>query len=932
MTRRRSLPIGVFLPFVVSLLLLILLSVTPVVAAAETDPTSHEYHAADLLDDGSEAIEQGTFTLTLDGTAEAGDTIVIAIEASEREAFDITDVSDETEDVGVRVDSTADAIEIEFEDPGEGGTVTGAEIVVNVSLEATESVASGASEYNATTVAAVEDGAGLGVENESAVEVSVVEAAEIGFTATEIYDKSLDEFWPLPEDDTFVLSFNGEHIKANNTDSINISVNPEIIEGSDAYGISLRDARINYILGENISDVTITTSNDANVIEDGVDQVTLSINTTGDEPKLISDSAIAVDIEVIIRDGEMKRAANRYHNSDFLNIDVEGEDNAELTDNADVFTESPLFVDIYPDEIETFALAGPGDGAEIGIGENRSVGIETAQDRFGNEVRRPEIEATLAGNEEYVHSGIEFDTDDRSGPRLERGGDIEPSVGVFDLTVEVTDIEGPKTHAEGQVTETVEDLAIYPEEVNLTATGPAKDFDAEGGDVEVGIDTGVADEEIDSLDVELRRVDGEGTVTVAEPEGTPTETRLWEGTDYAGDGELRPENTWVIERDLTAGDFEDGVRTYTLAADAVDRYELAVDVMPYEGRLVADETDVNTSTVGAHANETRDTAEIVATGPIDAVADAGVGDDHDFVGVDADPAEEIAVELGTFVDADGNTISRTDETVAVGFGNGTVGGNGSVTADVGPETGSSSTTVSLDPTAIDPADVETGTNATIAVEFANGSQSTATSTTLVHRAVAPDDDGWHAGSVSQPATLYVDADGPRDMVQWNPDTDGYESMAESADDGTIEYHRLDASDLHQGFYFRAADDGARLGYEFVTDEAAVDDAGYSGAVTLEEGWHFAGSNYDAAHEHRELGDDLNWTDHTFEEDSGAFVVLDGSDGTLHDRTGENDVDGASVTVEHDTAYWVRVTESDEAPLTRDVVLSAFDEDGATEDG
>ena len=932
MTRQRSLPIGVFVPLVVSLLLLALASATPV-AAAETDPASHEYHAADLLEDGSGTIEHGTVTLTLDGTAEAGDTIVIAVRESEREAFGITGVSDETEDVGVEADSTADTIEIEFTDPGEGGTVTGAEIVVDVSLEAAESVASGASEYNGTAVAVVEDGVGLGIENESAIEVSVVEAAEIGFTAEKIHEISQDEFWPMHDNDAFVLSFVGENIMADNNDSINLSINPDVIGGGDEYGISLRDVQTSDTKSKNISDISIETSNEANIIEDGVDQITITINTTGSVPKLISGSAIAIDVEVIIRDGEMKNAANRYHNADFLNVDVEGEDNAELTDNADVHTESPLFVDIYPDEIETFELAGPENGAETGIGDDRSVGIEAARDRFDNEIRRPEIEATLAGKEEYVYSGIEFDTDARGGPRLGRGGDIEPAVGVFDLTVEVTDIEGPKTHAEGQITETINDLVIHPEKVNVTTTDPAKDFDAEGGAVEIGVDTGVPDEEIDRLDIELRRVDGEGTVTIAESEGTPTGTRLWEGTDYAGDGELRPENTWAIERDLAAEDFEDGVRTYTLAADAADRYDLAVDVMPYEGRLVADETDVNTSTVEAHADETRDSTEIVATGPIDAIAGVGVVNEHDFVGVDSDSDGDVAVELGRFLDADGNAISRTNETVTVGFGNGTVDGEGSVTGDVGPTTGPSNATVSIDPTAIDSADVEIGTNATIAVAFANGSQKSATSTALVHRAVAPDD-GWHAGSIPQPATLYIDADGPRDLVQWDPDTDRYESMAESADDGTLEHHRLDASDLHRGFYFSAAAD-ARLGYEFVTDETGVDDAGYSGTVALKQGWHLASSNYDlGAHEHRELGDDLNWTDHTFEDDSGAFVVLDGSRETVYDQTDGQDVDGGSVTVEHDTAYWVRVTESQEAPLTRDVVLSAFDEteNGETEEG
>ena len=928
MTLRRRLSVGAFL-FIAAFVLLC--GVSPAVAAADSDPASHEYRAVDLLGDDSGEIDDGTLTLTLDGTAEAGDSIEIAIEESERDAFEIGEVSDRTEDVGVEVDHTTDTIEIEFEDPGEGGSVTGAELVVDVGLKATGSVASGGSEYDATTVATVDDGAGLGIENERALVVSVSEAAEVGFTAEEIDDKSEFGFWPLPKKDTFVLSFD-DNIKADNKDSINLSVNPNLIQGSDKYGISLRDIQIEDIKSDNISDVETTASDDANLLENGVDQITITINTIGSDPKLISNSAIAVNIEVLIWDGEMKHAANRYHNADFLDVDVEGEDNTELTDNADVHTESPLFVDIYPDDVEEFELAGPESGAEFGIGESRSVGIETARDQFGNEIRRPEIEATLAGNEEYVYSGIGFDTDERSEIRLERGGEIEPVVGAFDLTVEIVDIEGPKTHGVGEVARTIEDLTVRPGGVNVTVTDSANDFDAEGGDVGVGVDIGVPDEEIDRLDVELRRVDGNGTVAVRETDGTPTETGLWEGTDYAGDGDLRSENTWAIERDLTAEDFKDGVRTYRLEADAADRYELAVDVMPYEGRLVADETDVNTSTT-EDTGKTRETVEIVATGPIDAARDVRIEDDRDFVGIGADPGGEIAIEVGPFVDAAGNEVSRTDETVTVGFGNGTIdgAGEGRVTAEAGPTAGSPNATVPLDPTAIDPAVVDVGEEATVTVGYGDGSQHSDTSITLVHRAIDPDD-GWHAGSVPQPATLYVDADGSRDLVQWDPEVERYESMAESAENGTLEYHRLESSDLHRGFYFRS-DDDARLGYKFVTDGATTDEAGYSETVTLREGWHLAASNYDVTdHEGRELENDLNWTDHGFGADEDAFLVLDETSGTLHDRTDGTDIDGSAAVIEHDTAYWVRVTEGDEAPLTRDLVLSAFDEGEGVQTG
>jgi len=61
-------------------------------------------------------------------------------------------------------------------------------------------------------------------------------------------------------------------------------------------------------------------------------------------------------------------------------------------------------------------------------------------------------------------------------------------------------------------------------------------------------------------------------------------------------------------------------------------------------------------------------------------------------------------------------------------------------------------------------------------------------------------------------------------------------------------------------------------------------------------------------------------------------VLNSSQATLHDRTDGVDIDGSSTVIEHDTTYWVRVTESDEAPLTRDIVLSAFDEGEGVQTG
>jgi hypothetical protein len=903
----------------------------PAAGAADATPAEFEYHAADLLKDGSDEVANRTTTLVPEGTAAEGDVVRITLTEEQRDAFEITHASGTADGVGIDVDHTAETIEVTLTDLGGDGTVTDAEIRIEASLRATDAVASDAVEYDATPIGYVEEnGTDLGLDGEGAIAVTITEAAEIGFTAEEI-DKNIDgSFHEVSDYDQFVLTFSKDKVMVEDGDTINLSVNSDLIKSRDESAIGIRNAIEWTTQGDNISKISVSKSN-SGILEDHADKITITIHTVNNESRLISNESIALNIEILIDEESLKYAANRYHRADFLEVDVEGENNTELTDNDDIRTESPLLVDIYPGEVEQFTLGGPESGSEIGISENRSVPIETIEDRFGNEIRTPTFEATLSGAErEYTDTGIEIDTADRDGLYLGRGRDIEPRIGVFDLTVEVTDVEGPATHADGAVTATVENLTIYPDDVTVRPVGPSKDFDVEDGEIGLAVDLNVRDERIDRLDIELRRTTGNGTVTVDETSGAPTRTDLWTETAYAGDGEMAPENVWVIERGLTAGDFDGGVRTYTLGANATGRYGIVADVMPYEGGLVVDETELRSSTAEKHGGATRGRAEVVATGPIAAVVGVDVRSDREFVGVEADPGGPVVVELGRFVDGNGNTVSNTDEAVTVGLGNGTIEtdsgvGAGSVTAEVGPTPGDPAATVELDPTAIDATAVETGANATIAVAFGAGRQLNATDVTLVHRVTEPGGSGWYTGSLSQPATLYVDADGPRDFAQWDPETERYASPAAGESD-VLGSDRIEAEHLHRGFYFRARDDGARLGFDFVT-EGRADGSGGSGTVELGPGWHFGSSNYDvSAHAERNLAEDVNWSDSGFGADDEAFVVHDSDGDKLHDRTNGADIDGSTAPVGHDETYWIRVRDEKAAPLTREIVRPAFDEE------
>ena len=901
---------------------------TTAAAAAGTDPATYEYHAVELLDDGSQERTDEQLTIVLGDTASEGDRIEIALDEDERDAFEITGASSHSDDVGVNATWSAETIAIELTDLGGDNVVSGTRITVSVDLRADETIVGSSKTRNSTAVAhVVGDGTDGELTGQEALAVSVAEAGSLDVTAEEIDERAqvgLDEVLIYGD---LALSFAGDNVTANHGDSINISVSPNAISTGDEDNIVLKDAYDGSAQSDKLQGIKTTISNESNILKNSADQITVTLNTTNKEIQSISETGISLSIIIESTDKSMRSAANRYHETDLFEVDVEGENNTELTDNADVRTESPAFFNIYPSEVEEFELNNVESGAEIGLTENRSVGIETARDRFGNEVREPVLEATLSGGEDTcVSSEIEFETDERVGPRLGRGGDIDPPIGVFDLALEVTDIEGPKSHDPGAVTETIENVTVYPDDVQVESVGRASDFDADNESGGVRVDLGDPDARIDRLDLEIRKTTGEGTLRFAG--GDPTPTAPWTDTEYGGDGELRPENPWVIERGLTGEDFDDGVRTYALETETPDSYGIAIEAMPAEQRLVPDDTDVRSSTVGEHGNETRGSTEIVATGPIRNVTGLSVATDYEFVGTDIDPGANVTVDIGAFRDANGNRVSEPTETVTLGLGNETVGTDtgGGVTTTVDSVVDSSGTSIGLDQTEIDLAAVETGTNATVAVVFGNERRTLATEITLVHRVREPDGGTWSAGSIPQPATLYVDAEGTRDLTQWNATVGRYESVADATEADVLHHGRITAEDLHRGFYFSAADDDARLGFDFVTDAEATDLSDGPETVELDDGWHLGSSNYDGSeYTGRELTNELRWVEYALDGDGDAFDVWSNTSHWPDDRTETARADG-SETIAHGDAYWIRVTDGEDAPLVRDVVVPTFTED------
>ena len=180
--------------------------------------------------------------------------------------------------------------------------------------------------------------------------------------------------------------------------------------------------------------------------------------------------------------------------------------------------------------------------------------------------------------------------------------------------------------------------------------------------------------------------------------------------------------------------------------------------------------------------------------------------------------------------------------------------------------------------------------------------------------------------VEDRVVLDVDADGRRDVVQWNPDTESYEGLTADGTGDAIAADRIDHEDLHRGFYAYADGGGLRIGFEYVT---TADGSIGTEDVELGPGWHLASSNYDvSSHPSRELAADANWVDGF---DGGGFAVWN-ADRTerLHDGTAGIDVDGTSAPIGHDEAYWIEVDDNGSTPVRRVVSPTFSESDGGDE--
>ncbi|WP_459987584.1 carboxypeptidase regulatory-like domain-containing protein, partial [Natrinema sp. JCM 9743] len=239
--------------------------------------------------------------------------------------------------------------------------------------------------------------------------------------------------------------------------------------------------------------------------------------------------------------------------------------------------------------------------------------------------------------------------------------------------------------------------------------------------------------------------------------------------------------------------------------------------------------------------------------------------DADFVGV-VDDGGTVTVEATGIKDAEGTPVN--DETVTV-----TIAGEAVATPTV---------TDGEFETQIDPTQIDVETQEDVEVNIAGVNVGEPATVDLVHETTSLDE-GYNLVSIPQPAALYeqnVDS-----MSTWDPETEEYTDISISENGDVVDT----PGDLHRGFYVDANAD-ARLGFDYETDGRVS-----PGAVSMANGWHLAGSNFDIDSERGER---------TLDVDLGN-ADLSQAGLTAYDPDLSSQISGSDTISEHDT-YWLFV--------------------------
>ncbi len=270
-------------------------------------------------------------------------------------------------------------------------------------------------------------------------------------------------------------------------------------------------------------------------------------------------------------------------------------------------------------------------------------------------------------------------------------------------------------------------------------------------------------------------------------------------------------------------------------------------------------------------------------------ADTGVGVDQtadettvnvSFIGTVADEGT-VTVGASGIVDDGGTPVDGVNATV-------TVGGQNATTATITD----GNLTATFDPVVLSLPPTESATVGLVGYNVTDPAE-----VRVVHEAASLDE-GYNLESVPQAAELVTENVSAVNV--WDAANGTYDTVTDPVFDTD--------SNLNQGVYLTAANDGARLGYTFETTSTDA------GTVDLATGWNFVSSNFDiSTTANLTLAEDLDLV-------QGNVAELDVFPGDFEGGPlAPNDTVGAY------DSYWVFVG-ADDQPVERNITDPAYDRD------
>lgn len=277
-----------------------------------------------------------------------------------------------------------------------------------------------------------------------------------------------------------------------------------------------------------------------------------------------------------------------------------------------------------------------------------------------------------------------------------------------------------------------------------------------------------------------------------------------------------------------------------------------------------------------------------------------LGTQNDSVGGNA------KLEVTGFKDANGNEIKNTGNTYAFEIGGDQVASGIAIGSDSG----------TFDPTSIDGDTVTIGNDATITIDASDAGEfdPKTNGPKLVHEAGTLNS-GYQTVSIQQAGALHYQESDINDFTWYNNTMGSYDDISNLSTAFSNGQATTDLDMMHYGLYVDAANDNARLAYEFSSssDISQVN----TGTRELKEGWNLVGTNYDVT----DTGESK-----TYDQDLESVDVIGPFDANANEfvkSASFSEVD-ASTNVQSDTAYWVYRDTNSSFDGTRTVTADSYD--------